>query len=163
PSPLLLFRWRHRSCASCARDSIGRRANVAPDRFALFASCSPDVSREGGYKSFLATIGRYASTIVNSLAVVLPLSNRGHGARRRPLATPPIVAPGNVNGPQRLRHSRRPQGDRTPCFSSSFSLTITARGRRRLLPVLPERFPRRTPMSTNLLPPSAKSRSEILP
>src|SRR5262249_13467088 len=34
----------------------------------------------GGYKSFLATMGRSASTIVNSPAVVLPLSNRG---RRR--------------------------------------------------------------------------------
>src|SRR5262249_21287748 len=98
PSPLLLFRLSHRSCANCARDSIGRRANVAPDKFALFASCSPDVSREGGYKSFLATIGRYASTIVNSLAVELPLSNRGHGARRRPAAHAAIVAPGNVNG-----------------------------------------------------------------
>src|SRR5262245_42814254 len=98
PSPLLLFRLSRRSCANCARDSIGRRANVGPDKFALFASCSPDVSREGGYKSFLATIGRYASTIVNSLAVVLPLSNRGHGARRRPAAHAAIVAPGNVNG-----------------------------------------------------------------
>src|SRR5215510_232595 len=107
PSPLLLFRWRRRSCASCVRDSIGRRANVAPDRFALFASCSPDVSREGGYKSFLATIGRYASTIVNSLAVVLPLSNRGRGARRRPAAHAAIVAPGNVNGSLTRPNHRR--------------------------------------------------------
>src|SRR5262245_4146926 len=108
PSPLLLFRLSHRSCANCAWDSIGRRANVAPDKFALFASCSPDVSREGGYKSFLATIGRYASTIVNSLAVVLPLSNRGRGARRRPAAHAAIVAPGNVNGslsPGALHHN----------------------------------------------------------
>src|SRR5215831_2592463 len=40
----------------------------------------PMFRARGGYKSFLATIGRYASTIVNSPAVVLPLSNRG---RRR--------------------------------------------------------------------------------
>src|SRR5262249_10185729 len=65
------------------------------------------VSREGGYKSFLATIGRYASTIVNSLAVVLPLSNRGHGARRRPAAHAAIVAPGNVNGSLTRPNHRR--------------------------------------------------------
>src|SRR5260221_3832151 len=47
PSRLLLFRCWLRFCASCARDSTGRRANVAPGRFALFASCSPDVSCEG--------------------------------------------------------------------------------------------------------------------
>src|SRR6266436_5072731 len=46
-SRLLLFRCWLRFCASCARDSTGRRANVAPGRFALFASCSPDVSYEG--------------------------------------------------------------------------------------------------------------------
>src|SRR5258708_4675360 len=46
-SRLLLFRCWLRFCASCARDSTGRRANVAPGRFALFASCSPDVSCEG--------------------------------------------------------------------------------------------------------------------
>src|SRR5262245_54109565 len=40
----------------------------------------PMFRARGGYKSFLATIGRYASTIVDSLAVVLPLSKRG---RRR--------------------------------------------------------------------------------
>jgi hypothetical protein len=37
----------------------------------------PMFRARGGYKSFLATIGRYASTIVNSPALVLPLSNRG--------------------------------------------------------------------------------------
>src|SRR5262249_59568931 len=46
-SQLPFLRWRLRFCASCARDSMGRRANVAPGKFALFASCSPDVSREG--------------------------------------------------------------------------------------------------------------------
>src|SRR5262249_62429409 len=46
----LLFRSRPRSCASCARDSIARRANVAPGKFALFASCSPDVSRDAAGK-----------------------------------------------------------------------------------------------------------------
>src|SRR5262249_18718185 len=39
----------------------------------------PMFRARGGYKSFLATIGRYASTILNSPAVVLPLSNRGGG------------------------------------------------------------------------------------
>src|SRR5215813_8827741 len=106
-SPLLLFRCWLQFCASCAQDSIGRRANVAPDKFALSASCSPDVPREGGYKSFLATIGRYTSTIVNSLAVVLPLSYRGRGARRRPAAHAAIVAPGNVNGSLTRPNHRR--------------------------------------------------------
>src|SRR5262245_5167680 len=40
----------------------------------------PMFRARGGYKSFLATLGRFASTMVNSLAAVLPLSNRG---RRR--------------------------------------------------------------------------------
>src|SRR5215831_1907488 len=96
-SPLLLFRCWLRFCASCAQDSIGRRANVAPDKFALSASCSPDVSREGGYKSFLATIGRHASTIVNSFAVVLPFSKRGRGARQKPVVHRRIVGLAVVN------------------------------------------------------------------
>src|SRR6516164_8429485 len=96
-SRLLLFRCWLRFCASCVRDSTGRRANVAPGRFALFASCSPDVSCEGGYKSFLATIGHHASTIVNSLAVVLPFLNRGRDARQKPVVHGRIVAPAVVN------------------------------------------------------------------
>src|SRR6516225_5786388 len=46
-SLLLLFSCWLRFCASCAWGSIGRRANVAPCRFVLFASCSLDVSCEG--------------------------------------------------------------------------------------------------------------------
>jgi multisubunit Na+/H+ antiporter MnhG subunit len=45
----------------------------------------PMFRARGGYKSFLATIGRHASTIVNSLAVVLPFSNRGRSARQKPV------------------------------------------------------------------------------
>src|SRR6201982_47460 len=51
----------------------------------------------GGYKSFLATIGHHASTIVNSLAVVLPFSNRGRDARQTPVVHGRIVAPAVVN------------------------------------------------------------------
>src|SRR5260221_13852837 len=50
-----------------------------------------------GYKSFLATIGHHASTIVNSLAVLLPFSNRGRDARQKPVVRGRIVAPAVVN------------------------------------------------------------------
>src|SRR5262249_44195854 len=61
----------------------------------VFPRCLP---RCGGYKSFLATIGPHASTIVNSRAAVLPLSKRGRGARRRPFARAAILPLGVVNG-----------------------------------------------------------------
>jgi len=57
----------------------------------------PMFRARGGYKSFLATIGRHASTIVNSLAVVLPFSNRGRGARQKPVVHWRIVAPAVIN------------------------------------------------------------------
>src|SRR5215468_8329490 len=57
----------------------------------------PMFRARGGYKSFLATIGRHASTIVNSLAVVLPFSNRGRSARQKPVVDRRIVAPAVVN------------------------------------------------------------------
>src|SRR5262249_38544637 len=57
----------------------------------------PMFRARGGYKSFLATIGHHASTIVNSLAVVLPFSNRGRDARQKPVVHGRIVAPAVVN------------------------------------------------------------------
>src|SRR5215468_11706606 len=57
----------------------------------------PMFRARGGYKSFLATIGRHAATIVNSLAVVLPFSNRGRSARQKPVVHRRIVAPAVVN------------------------------------------------------------------
>src|SRR5215831_12590734 len=80
---------------------LGAPLAVGPMLHLVGSPCShrvpPMFRARGGYKSFLATIGRHASTIVNSLAVVLPFSNRGRSARQKPVVHTRIVAPAVVN------------------------------------------------------------------
>src|SRR5262249_57171945 len=101
-SPPLLFRWRPRSCASCARDSIGRWANVAPGKFALFASCSPDVSREGrGQIVFGDNRALRVNYFEFSRRGVAAFESRPAALHESPLPPPPLLPPRGFTHPLR--------------------------------------------------------------
>src|SRR5262249_59869999 len=97
-SQLPFLRWRLRFCASCARDSMGRRANVAPGKFVLFASCSPDVSREGRVQIvFCDNRALRVNYFEFSRRGVAAFESRPAALDEGPLPTPRLLLPGVLN------------------------------------------------------------------